>query len=174
MFSTCAFVTLLQHPASPVRQLIVGDLSRRMVYGLAMGATAIGIVMVWADATKLRKSILRVLRLTDKEQIRLRLDDHTQPFAKNRVVIDQQYPYGFRWWHIALPIKPSYVSQSNDGKRLYRTLNHLRDRIWSHHGQQTALLEIELSLLEFAVSITRSVHTIEVSVVRDRISPSVS
>jgi hypothetical protein len=99
--------------------------------------------MVWADATKLRKSILRVLRLTDKEQIRLRLDDHTQPFAKNRVVIDQQYPYGFRWWHIALPIKPSYISQSNDGKRLYRTLNHLRDHIWSHHGQQTALLEIE-------------------------------
>jgi hypothetical protein len=64
--------------------------------------------------------------------------------------------------------------QSNDGKRLYRTLNHLRDGIWSHHGQQTALLEIELSLLEFAVSITRSVHAIEVSVVRDRISRSVS
>ena len=58
--------------------------------------------------------------------------------------------------------------------RLYRTLNHLRDGIWSHHGQQTALLEIELSLLEFAVSITRSVHAIELSVVRDRISPSVS
>jgi hypothetical protein len=92
----------------------------------------------------------------------------------DRVVIDQQYPYGFRWWHIALPIKPSYISQSNDGKRLYRTLNHLRDGIWSHHGQQTALLEIELSLLEFAVSITRSVHAIEVSVVRDRISRSVS
>src|SRR5215472_14920487 len=60
---------------------------------------------VWADATKLRKSVLRVLRLTDKEKIRLRLDDHTQPFAKNRVGIDQQYPYGFRWWHIAPPIK---------------------------------------------------------------------
>jgi hypothetical protein len=52
----------------------------------------------------------------------------------------------------------------------YRTLNHLGDGIWSHHGQQTALPEIELSLLEFAVSITRSVHAIEVSVVRDRIS----
>src|SRR6201996_9010261 len=65
---------------------------------------------VWADATKLRKSILRVLRLTDKEQIRLRLDDHTQPFAKNRVVIDQQYPYWFWWWHIALPIKAIYLS----------------------------------------------------------------
>ncbi len=71
---------------------------------------------VWAEATKLRKSILRVLRLTDKEQIRLQLDEHTQPFAKNRLVIDQQYPYGFRWWHIALPIKAIYISQSNDGK----------------------------------------------------------
>ena len=58
--------------------------------------------------------------------------------------------------------------------RSYRTLNHLRDGIWSHHGQQAALLEIELSLLEFAVSITRSVHAIEVSVVRDRVSRSVS
>ena len=67
-----------------------------------------------------------------------------------------------------------YISQSNDGKRLYGTLNYLRDGIWAHHGQQTALLEIELSLLEFAVSITRSVHAIEVSVVRDRISRSVS
>jgi hypothetical protein len=44
---------------------------------------------------------------------------------------------------------------------------HIMDR-------QTALLEIELSLLEFAVSITQSVHAIEVSVVRDRISRSVS
>jgi hypothetical protein len=61
-----------------------------------------------------------------------------------------------------------YISQSNDGK------NHLRDGIWSHHGQQTALVEIELSLLEFAVSITRSIHAIKVSVVRDRISRSVS
>src|SRR5215469_3230456 len=56
---------------------------------------------VWVDATKLRKGILRILGLTDKEQIRLRFDDHTQPLAKDRVVIDQQYPYGFRWWHIA-------------------------------------------------------------------------
>jgi hypothetical protein len=39
------------------------------------------------------------------------LDDHTQSFAKNRVGIDQQYPYGFRWCHIALPIKPAiYLS----------------------------------------------------------------
>ena len=156
-------------------------IARGLSFGMAISASvplAPGSLIhdrhVRADATKLRKSILRVFRPTDKEQIRLRLDDHTQPFAKNRVVIDQQYPYGFRWWHIALPIEPSYISQFNDGRRLYRTLNHLRDGIWSHHGQQTALLEIELSLLEFAVSITRSVHAIEVSVVRDRISRSVS
>src|SRR5215469_9978008 len=69
---------------------------------------------VWADATKLRKSILRVLRLTDKEQIRLRFDDHTQPLAKDRVVINQQYPYGFRGWHIAPPIKLSYISLNQE------------------------------------------------------------
>src|SRR5262247_2340836 len=125
-----------------------------------------------------RKGRLKILSIklpiTPEDQYIFDENDHTQPFAKNRVVIDQQYPYGFRWWQIALQIKPSYISQSNDGKRPYRTLNHLRDGIWSHHGQQTALVEIELSLLEFAVSITRSVHAIEVSVVRDRISRSVS
>jgi aquaporin Z len=45
MFSACTIATLLQHPASPVRHFIVGDLSRRMLYGLAMGLTAIAIVM---------------------------------------------------------------------------------------------------------------------------------
>src|SRR6185437_6243631 len=105
---------------------------------------------VWADATKLKKSILRVLRLTDQEQIRLRLDGHTQPFAKNWVVIDQQYPYVFWRWHTAPPIKLSYTSQSNEVNRLSRTLNYLLGGIWSRHGQQTASLEIGLSLLEFA------------------------
>jgi len=28
---------------------------------------------------------------------------------KARVAINQQYPYGFRWWHIALPIKQSHI-----------------------------------------------------------------
>jgi hypothetical protein len=51
---------------------------------------------------------------------------------------------------------------------------HLRQSLLRFVHQQTALMEIELSLLEFAVSITRSVHAIEVSVVRDRISRSVS
>lgn len=45
MFFACAFATLLQHPASPVRHLIVGDVSRRALMGLAMGATVIAIVM---------------------------------------------------------------------------------------------------------------------------------
>src|SRR5262249_31484937 len=31
-----------------------------------------------------RNAILRVIRLTDKAHIRLRLGDHTQPFAKTR------------------------------------------------------------------------------------------
>jgi len=45
MFFACAFATLLQHPASPVRHVVMDDLVRRMLYGLAMGATAIAIVM---------------------------------------------------------------------------------------------------------------------------------
>jgi len=45
MLSACAFATLLQHPASPVTSLIGSDISRRALMGLAMGATAISIVM---------------------------------------------------------------------------------------------------------------------------------
>jgi aquaporin Z len=45
IFFACAFATLLQHPTSPVPHLIISDLSRRMFYGLAMGATVISIVM---------------------------------------------------------------------------------------------------------------------------------
>src|SRR5260370_41367663 len=45
MFFTCAFATLLQHPASPVRHFIVGDLSRRVLMGLAMGTTVIATIM---------------------------------------------------------------------------------------------------------------------------------
>jgi aquaporin Z len=45
MFSACAFATLLQHPASPIRHLIACGFSRRALYGLAMGSSAIGIVM---------------------------------------------------------------------------------------------------------------------------------
>ena len=45
MFFACAFATLLQHPASPVRHVIAGDLSRRALMGLAMGTTVIATVM---------------------------------------------------------------------------------------------------------------------------------
>jgi aquaporin Z len=45
MFFTCVFATLLRHPASPLRHFIVGDVSRRVLMGSAMGVTAIAIVM---------------------------------------------------------------------------------------------------------------------------------
>lgn len=45
MFFTCAFATLLQHPASPVRHVIVNAILRRALMGLAIGATVIAIVM---------------------------------------------------------------------------------------------------------------------------------
>jgi aquaporin Z len=44
MVSACVFGTLLQHPGSPVRQAIDDALVRRGLMGLAMGATAIGII----------------------------------------------------------------------------------------------------------------------------------
>ena len=45
MFLACAFATLLQHPASPIRHLIASAVSRRAIMGMAMGATVVGIVM---------------------------------------------------------------------------------------------------------------------------------
>ena len=45
MFFTCLFATLLQHPTSPVRQLIASAILRRALMGLAVGATVIAIVM---------------------------------------------------------------------------------------------------------------------------------
>jgi len=44
MLSACAFATLLEHPASPVRQAIAAPLLRRIPMGLAMGLTAVSIV----------------------------------------------------------------------------------------------------------------------------------
>jgi aquaporin Z len=44
MFFTCAFATLLQHPASPVRHLIANDFFRRALMGLGMGATVVAII----------------------------------------------------------------------------------------------------------------------------------
>lgn len=44
MFVTCVFATLLQHPSSPVRQLIPNVVARRGLMGLAMGVTIVAIV----------------------------------------------------------------------------------------------------------------------------------
>jgi len=44
MVSACMFATLLQHPSSPVRQQIFDPVIRRVLMGMAMGLTAIGIV----------------------------------------------------------------------------------------------------------------------------------
>jgi aquaporin Z len=45
MFFTCVFATLMQHPTSPVRNLVVSSVVRRALMGLAIGATVIAIVM---------------------------------------------------------------------------------------------------------------------------------
>lgn len=45
LFSACAFATLLWHPASPVQSYLPGDAVRRMLMGLAMGATIMAIVL---------------------------------------------------------------------------------------------------------------------------------
>ena len=45
MFATCLVATLLQHPASPVRHAIHADLLRRALMGLAIGATAIAMIL---------------------------------------------------------------------------------------------------------------------------------
>lgn len=44
MISACLFVTLIEHPASPVRQAIATPILRRVLMGLAMGLTAAGLV----------------------------------------------------------------------------------------------------------------------------------
>lgn len=44
MLAACAFGTLLEHPASPVQQALGSPVLRRMLMGVAMGVTAIGII----------------------------------------------------------------------------------------------------------------------------------
>jgi len=44
MVSACLFVALLEHPSSPVRQSLPDAFGRRVLMGLAMGATAVAIV----------------------------------------------------------------------------------------------------------------------------------
>jgi aquaporin Z len=45
LFSACAAATLLWHPASPIQRYLGSDAVRRMLMGLAMGATIMGIVL---------------------------------------------------------------------------------------------------------------------------------
>jgi len=45
LFIACAFATLVHHPASIVRQVIPSSIARRFLMGLAMGITAIAIVL---------------------------------------------------------------------------------------------------------------------------------
>ncbi len=44
MLSACLWATLLEHPASPIRQAIATAVVRRIPMGLAMGLTAVGLV----------------------------------------------------------------------------------------------------------------------------------
>jgi len=44
MVSACLFATLLEHPASPARQALPAPLLRRVLMGVAMGLTAIGLI----------------------------------------------------------------------------------------------------------------------------------
>jgi aquaporin Z len=44
MFSACAFTVLLYHPSSPLAQTIHDGVLRRLLMGMAMGATAIAII----------------------------------------------------------------------------------------------------------------------------------
>jgi aquaporin Z len=45
LFCACTFATLLQHPASPLRQSIMSVLFRRGLLGLAIGATVTAIIL---------------------------------------------------------------------------------------------------------------------------------
>jgi aquaporin Z len=45
LFVACVVATLLEHPASIVRQSIFNGVARRALMGLVMGATAIAIVI---------------------------------------------------------------------------------------------------------------------------------
>src|SRR5215475_8948665 len=44
MISACAFVVLVQYPTSPVHQALPDSTLRRVLFGIAMGVTAIGII----------------------------------------------------------------------------------------------------------------------------------
>ena len=51
MISACAFVVLLQYPTSPVHQAFLDSALRRVLIGVALGMTAIGIIYSpWVNA----------------------------------------------------------------------------------------------------------------------------
>ena len=45
MFRACSFATLLQHPGSSVRHILVGNIVRRALMGLAIGATVMTLIL---------------------------------------------------------------------------------------------------------------------------------
>jgi len=45
LFSACTAATLLWHPASPLQPYLGGDAVRRMLMGIVMGATVVGIIL---------------------------------------------------------------------------------------------------------------------------------
>src|SRR5262245_41484691 len=45
LFLTCVFATVLQHPVSPIRQLLPNDAVRRACFGISVGATIVAIVL---------------------------------------------------------------------------------------------------------------------------------
>src|SRR5271166_1345738 len=45
LFSACAVATVLWHPASPIQPYLPSDAVRRLLMGLAMGATILAIVL---------------------------------------------------------------------------------------------------------------------------------
>jgi len=45
LFFTCVFATALQHPVSPIRQLLPNDTVRRACFGISVGATIVAIVL---------------------------------------------------------------------------------------------------------------------------------
>lgn len=52
MLCVCAFATLLQHPASPVRHFVVSAIFRRALMGLAVGAIVIAILLTRRGAVR--------------------------------------------------------------------------------------------------------------------------
>ena len=53
LFSACVIATLLWHPASPIQRHLPSDAVRRMLMGVAMGASILAIVLSpWGQAVR--------------------------------------------------------------------------------------------------------------------------